>query len=162
MSKIDKSIQINYSVINVLSFFSELEQDLISQSIENSKNAYAPYSKFNVSSGILLKNNKIILGNNVENASYPIGTCAERNVLSHTVTNYPNEIISCITIYGLHQINPKHQFISPCGMCRQALLEIEHHQKSFIKIILISDITEFMVFENVKSLLPFAFNSDSI
>jgi len=142
--------------------FTPLEQQLISKTIAKAKNAYAPYSKFNVSSGILLSDNTILSATNVENASYPIGICAERNVLSYCISNYPNSIISSIAVYAEKSIGKLNQPITPCGMCRQALLEAENRQQTPIKLIMIGNDTNFLVVTKCAYLLPFAFDGSEL
>lgn len=83
-------------------------------------NAYAPYSKFRVGAAVLIKNSEVISGANVENASYPCGICAERNVLS---TAYgkgykKNDIVA------LALSSDTKDFIYPCGMCCQVICEL--------------------------------------
>lgn len=154
--------QFEYYKSTNLSDFSHLEQKLIKDTIEKAKNAYAPYSKFNVSAGILLKNETILSATNVENASYPIGTCAERNVLSYFISNYPKSIITTIAVYAEKSVGKLNQPITPCGMCRQALLEAENRQSSPIKIIMIGNDTNFLVLNKCAHLLPFAFDGSEL
>lgn len=156
-----REIVINYETCNNLDDFPKLWQVLIKETMTNITETYAPYSKFSVSSGVLLKNNNMHFGGNVENAVYPIGLCAERNVLSYAMTNARHEQVDAITIYGRHQTQPKKQIVAPCGMCRQAILEIEINQKSPISVILISDPNHIIVFNSAKDLLPFAFDKSS-
>ena len=72
--------QFEFYKSNDISDFNDLEQSLIQKTIAKAKDAYAPYSRFNVSAGLLLENESMLFGTNVENASYPVGICAERNV----------------------------------------------------------------------------------
>jgi cytidine deaminase len=62
------------------------------------KNAYAPYSKFNVGAALLLENGDIILGSNQENAAYPSGMCAERVAIWNASSQFPNVPIKKIFI----------------------------------------------------------------
>ena len=75
--------------------------------------AYAPYSKFLVGAAVLLRDGRVIIGVNVENASYPLGMCAERCALSRAVAEglRPGDI-EAVAVTA-----------SPCGGCRQWLLE---------------------------------------
>ena len=134
----------------------------IEKTISKAKDAYAPYSKFNVSAGILLENNEILLGTNVENASYPIGTCAERNVLSYCISNHPNTIIKTIAVYAEKEIEKLTLPITPCGMCRQALLEAENRQEKSIKLIMVGHNNQFLIVEKCVYLLPFAFDGSAL
>jgi len=82
MNKKAETFQFEYYKSSTVTDFTELEQELIKDTIKKAKNAYAPYSNFNVSAGLLLIEKTILSAINVENTSYQIGTCTERNVLS--------------------------------------------------------------------------------
>lgn len=79
--------------------------------------AYAPYSKFQVGAALLTENGTIVTGANVENASYPLGCCAERTAVFAAVAQ-GHRRFTRIVIVG-----PGPQLISPCGACRQVLAE---------------------------------------
>jgi len=155
--KIEKH-QFEYFTSTNLNDFSAEEQQLISETINKANSAYAPYSNFNVSSGILLDDNTILSATNVENASYPVGICAERNVLSYCMSNFPKHIIKTIAVYAEKKIEKLILPITPCGMCRQALLEVENRQEKPIKLIMIGHNNQFLVVEKCVHLLPFAFD----
>jgi cytidine deaminase len=152
-----KSIHINYLESRDVNEFDEKVQKLIIETIEFAQNAYAPYSRFKVSACLILETGEILKGSNIENASYPVSICAERTLLSHAVSNYPNTKIDIITIYVDKDLETA---VSPCGLCRQTLLEVESRQDQKIKIILISKSGNFIQFESCADLLPFNFNSD--
>ena len=133
------------------------DQNLIIKAQEAVKNAYAPYSKFHVSAAVLLENNEIITGTNQENAAYPSGLCAERVAVFYANSKYPNVAIKTIavTIFANHDFvdNPG----SPCGACRQVLIESENRFKKPIKVILAGK-KKIQVLESVKSLMPLHFD----
>lgn len=79
--------------------------------------AYAPYSKFKVGCAILSSNGNIYSGCNVENVSYPCGTCAEAGAISSLICNGDNKI-AAILIYADGK-----ELIKPCGACRQRIAE---------------------------------------
>ena len=89
------------------------EQELYQQAKAASVGAYAPYSKFLVGAAALLRDGRVITGVNVENASYPLGMCAERCALSRAVAEgaRPGDV-EAVAITA-----------SPCGGCRQWLYE---------------------------------------
>ena len=80
-------------------------------------NAYAPYSKFRVGAAILSTSGSTYSGCNVENISYPVGTCAEQSAISGMITGGDTQIAE-ILIYADSQT-----VISPCGACRQRIAE---------------------------------------
>ena len=90
------------------------------------KKAYAPYSNFSVGAAILA-GGKIYVGCNVENAAFPVGTCAERAALSAAVAAGHREIEAVVIIAD--------RPITPCGMCRQALSQFNPE----VPIVMISD-----------------------
>jgi cytidine deaminase len=89
------------------------DDELLARADAVAKRAYAPYSKFHVGAAALSRDGRVIEGVNVENAAYPLGTCAERTALSRAVTEglSPGEL-EAIAITA-----------SPCGGCRQWLQE---------------------------------------
>jgi cytidine deaminase len=83
------------------------------QSIQAKASAYCPYSKFHVGSVLLTKHGEYIQGANIENASYPVGTCAERVAFGKA---YMEGYRDFKAIAVATDISPP---CSPCGMCRQ-------------------------------------------
>lgn len=92
---------------------------LMQKAKEASENAYAPYSKFNVGACVLAGSGKFYTGCNVENASYGLSICAERNAIFNAVTN-GEKFIKAIAIYA-----PKMEDCAPCGACRQVISEFQ-------------------------------------
>ncbi len=135
------------------------EIELISQASIISKQAYAPYSLFNVGAAIRFDNGNIITGNNQENAAYPSGLCAERVALFYAKSQHPELAIKEIAITASSKKFKVTDPITPCGACRQAILEYEMNQNHPIKIILGSEHTDkVIVIDSVKNLLPFSFD----
>lgn len=130
------------------------EQLLVSKAREASRRAYAPYSNFHVGAAVLLNNNEIISGNNQENSAYPSGLCAERVAIFYAGSIFPNIEIKCISIYC-----DTDRPISPCGACRQALIEYEQKQKTKIKVILCSKNNKVITSESITAFLPLQFDS---
>jgi cytidine deaminase len=89
------------------------DQELFEQAKEAAAGAYAPYSKFFVGAAALLRDGRVITGVNVENASYPLGMCAERCALSRAVAEgaRPGDV-EAVAVTA-----------SPCGGCRQWAIE---------------------------------------
>eukprot|EP00766_Chilomastix_caulleryi_P000694 gnl/Chilomastix_caulleri/1673.p1 GENE.gnl/Chilomastix_caulleri/1673~~gnl/Chilomastix_caulleri/1673.p1 ORF type:complete len:148 (+),score=9.48 gnl/Chilomastix_caulleri/1673:54-497(+) len=88
---------------------------LLEKAIEASKNSYSPYSKYPVGAALITDDGHIFTGCNVENASYGLSICAERNAICKMVSEGFRTIkaIACVTKdCGL-----------PCGMCRQFINE---------------------------------------
>jgi cytidine deaminase len=93
---------------------------LIQKALEASKKSYIPYSKFPVGAVILMNNGTIIEGANIENASYGLSMCAERNALYHAHL----QGFSAKDFVAMAVIGPTPRPISPCGACRQVMREL--------------------------------------
>jgi cytidine deaminase len=91
--------------------------ELIARARTAMEAAYAPYSRFRVGAALESEDGRIFEGCNVENASYPVGTCAERVALGHAVTSGARRFTRIAIVSS--GARPA----SPCGMCRQALVE---------------------------------------
>ena len=89
--------------------------------IAASKRAYCPYSKFPVGAALLTADGKIYSGCNVENASFGLTMCAERNAVFHAVSEGMTAI-SAMVVY-----TPTAKATTPCGACRQVLNEFGPH-----------------------------------
>ncbi len=133
------------------------ERNLIELAREATHRSYAPYSRFNVGATILLDNGEIITGSNQENAAFPSGTCAERTTCFYAHSRYPDARFVTIAIAARDTTGKEvMQPISPCGACRQALLEYETLAGHDIKVLLAGH-NEIYMLPSVKSLLPLAF-----
>jgi cytidine deaminase len=126
------------------------------------KIAYAPYSNFLVGAMALLANGKTIAGSNQENASYPVGLCAERVLLSAVSSVYPGVAIDTIAI-SYHNDNGKSDRpISPCGVCRQTLVEFENRFDHPIRLILGGEKGKVFIIPKASMLLPFGFSKEDM
>ncbi len=154
-----QTLQIHYTLFNNAKELSEQDSLLLDKARQASENAYAPYSDFRVGAAVLLDNNIIVTGNNQENASYPQGLCAERVALFSAMSQYPEQKILTIAVYG----NPKHfeleHYLSPCGGCRQVMLEYEVKGKQKIRVLLAGNSGKIMMIQGMDNLLPFQFSS---
>ncbi|MFY8187424.1 MAG: cytidine deaminase [Flavobacterium sp.] len=130
---------------------------LMLSAIEARKNAYAPYSKFQVGAAILLANEAIVIGSNQENAAYPSGLCAERVAIFQAGALYPNVEILKIAITATSLNNPVLSPIPPCGACRQSMAEYEIKQEKPIQIYFMGENGEVHLSSSLKNLLPFGF-----
>lgn len=153
----NKSISISFEELDHYEHLSHDDQQLVKLSLEMTKKAYAPYSKFHVGAAAKLTNGEIVLGNNQENIAYPSGLCAERVALFYAGANFPSEAVEtiCITAYG--DLLPIENWLTPCGSCRQVMGETEMRQSKPLKVILVSQNNKVLVFKSALDLLPFAF-----
>lgn len=95
----------------------ELMLELINQAQSAYRQAYVPYSHYPVGSAVLFSSGKIYSGCNVENASYGLTVCAERNAIFQAVAQGEREL------KGIAIAVPTEGFPSPCGACRQVIRE---------------------------------------
>lgn len=131
---------------------------LYDEAVAAASNAYAPYSHFHVGAAVLLANGEIVSACNQENAAYPSGLCAERVALFYAGAKYPNVVVKAIAIAALAG-GKLVDGISPCGACRQVMLETEKRAGSPVKVFLCGANTMRMI-ESVSDLLPIAFDGN--
>jgi cytidine deaminase len=141
----------------------EADRQLLNQAKNTTHQAYAPYSRFHVAAVARLKNGETVAATNQENASYPVGICAERTLLGTISSIYPNEPIDTIAItYLNHATGNSNQPASPCGLCRQSLLEYEQRLGHPIRLILAGEAGKVLIINQAKDLLPFGFGPDDL
>src|SRR6185295_10907336 len=138
------------------------DKNLVDHARKSVMSAYAPYSRFNVGAAVLLENGKVMLGNNQENASYPIGLCAERVAIFAAAANYPGVKIKAIAITALSKQFLIDKPITPCGACRQAIAEYEHRYHHPIRLIMVGESGKVLVAESITNFLPYQFNGDDL
>lgn len=136
-------------------------QTLINKAKEQVKKSYAPYSGFQVGAAIELENGEFFTGNNQENSAYPSGLCAERVALFYANAQHPDIAVKTIAVAAHTNGNFLTKPITPCGSCRQVLLETEIRFKKDITILLYGT-EEIYLIENVKQLLPLCFDKNSL
>lgn len=148
----------NYAKFSHFNLLSKNDQMLVDAAFEAMNKAYAPYSEFRVGASVLLGNGLVVLGNNQENLAYPSGLCAERVALFYAGANYPNEVIDTICIVAKGTLVSKELLLSPCGSCRQVMIESSMRQSTPIRIIMVNQDNRTLVINKVEDLLPFAFS----
>jgi cytidine deaminase len=127
---------------------------LITQAIDATKHCHVPYSKFKVGAAILTKDGKMIQGANIENSSYGLSMCAERTALYNTyLQGYRKDDIVAMAVIG-----PTEGPISPCGACRQVMVELMNKNTP----IYLSNLTQVVKETSPMGLLPFAFSGKDL
>ena len=158
----EKKFEFLFEVYDSIDELSAGDQQLLNEARNATAKAYAPYSNFHVGAAAKLENGKIVTGTNQENASYPVGICAERVLLSTISSLYPDVPVETMAVsYQSNKIKSDHP-ISPCGMCRQALLEFEGRMGKLIRLILAGMKGEIYVIRSASQLLPLAFSSEEL
>lgn len=159
MKKLDLKIFIEEYSQNELS---EADRNLLNKAQQACSTAYAPYSQFHVGAALLLENGEVVLGSNQENAAYPSGLCAERTAVFAAGANYSHQKILCIAIAACKASNSAFLPISPCGACRQVLLEYENKQSHPIRLLMEGENGSIYVVSSAGSLLPLQFSKNSL
>lgn len=136
-------------------------QNLIHQAKEQVKKAYAPYSGFHVGAALQLENGEIFTGSNQENAAYPSGLCAERVAMFYANAQFPDVAVKTLAIAAFTNDSFLPDPVTPCGSCRQVLLETETRFDKDITVLLYGTEHVYLI-ENVKQLLPLCFEKESL
>lgn len=130
------------------------EKELLSKAIEARSLSYSPYSNFAVGAALLTKDGRVFLGANVENSSYPVSMCGERNAIYHAMM----EGVKKDDFAMLAIVADTEEVCSPCGMCRQAISELFPSDAPIV----LGNLKGKMKITNAKELLPFAFSKEDL
>ncbi|MFN7540395.1 MAG: cytidine deaminase [Bacteroidota bacterium] len=156
-------LSFEYEVYTSSGQLSKEDAFLLQQARSITAQSYAPYSKFHVGAAALLTNGEIITGTNQENASYPVAICAERVLLSALSSRFPGAAVTTMAIsFHNHKNNKSRHPISPCGMCRQALVEHQFHFGHVIRLILSGQEGEVYLIKDASALLPLGFTAEDM
>lgn len=129
-------------------------EQLIELAVEARSLSYSPYSHFAVGAALLCKDGSVYVGSNVENASYPLSMCAERNALySAFMDGKSKEDFVAMAVVG-ETDSP----ITPCGACRQVISELFPMNAPIYMANLRGDVKE----TTIAELLPFAFDGSDL
>lgn len=157
MKKIEQ--QFAYTAYDSVTELNAADQELMEAAKLATGLAYAPYSKFRVGAAARLENGIILKGSNQENASFPVGICAERVLLSVASSVYPNIPIIEMAISYQNELGKSDKPISPCGICRQSLLEFEIKTNTSIRLLLGGETGKVFEIPKAHDLLPLGFTS---
>ena len=129
-------------------------KELVLKAIEARKLSYSPYSHFKVGAAVLAKDGSVFVGANIEDSSYGLCMCAERNALYNAYMHgYKKEDFVALALAADTE-GP----CSPCGACRQVISELFPVKTPIYMANIKGDIKE----TNVEELLPFAFSSEDL
>lgn len=130
----------------------EIKDKLLKEAIKAKNNAYAIYSNYHVGASIYSENKKIYSSCNVENISYPCGTCAEAGAISAMIANGDRKIVEIlITSSG-------NELVYPCGACLQRISEFSDDNT----LIHLADNTKVCKTYKLKDLMPYQFNAKEL
>lgn len=152
----------SFEVYNSIDELNKQDATLVMAAREVTTNAYAPYSHFNVGAVAKLNSGQTVSGTNQENAAYPVGICAERVLLSSAATLFPNVAIDTMAISYDNKNGKSDHPISPCGICRQTLMEYEERVQQPIRLILSGLEGKIFIIKKASQLLPLSFGGDDL
>ena len=136
-------------------------RELVEKAKAMTQNDYCPYSHFHVGAAARLADGQIVAGSNQENAAYPSGLCAERTTLFAANANNPNTPVEALAIACYTQGHYTKDAASPCGACRQVMLETEHRFGKPMQVILYGEDMCY-VFDSAADLLPLNFVAENL
>lgn len=155
-----QQICISYEVLTVEEL-SPSDRKLVEKARRATETSYSPYSHFHVGAAVEMEDGTIFCGSNQENAAFSVTTCAERTALSYAHAEKPETAVAAIAIAARNTDGAFTQSpISPCGVCRQALMEAQTRAKKPVRVLLCGR-DEIIICRSVNDLLPFAFEDFS-
>ena len=152
-----RTITLQYVAHDGAESLSMADRSLLKEASSAAERAYAPYSKFHVGAALRLADGTVVTGNNQENASFPAGICAERTAIHAAMSRWPEGVVAemAIMVPSVTGDRP----VSPCGICRQALLEQEHRQGSPIRLLMATSGNAIHEVSSSSALLPLSFDA---
>ena len=139
---------------------SEDDQSLIQQALEATRTSYAPYSRFHVGAAVRMADAMVYTGSNQENIAYPACVCAERVALLYAVSHSPCAPTT-LAVTATDDSGWVADPVTPCGECRQVLLEMQRRFHSPIRVLMASK-DRTIVCESAEELLPGAFEATQL
>ena len=154
----EKTLTIKYKEHSSIDSLSETDKELMLRAIAATDGAYAPYSGFHVGAALRLADGSVVVGNNQENAAYPSGLCAERTAIFAASAQRPTmRDYTALAIAGRNAAGELCE-ASPCGACRQALLEYEQQQGHPLRVLCLLQGGAVREVGSVADLMPFSFS----
>jgi cytidine deaminase len=159
MKDLKLNIQIKECQLDELS---DIDRSIINMAIEATDTSYAPHSHFRVGACVLLADGTIQRGCNQENAAFPAGICAERSAIFAAGAQHPDQAVKILAIAARDtQGELTQEPVSPCGTCRQVMIETEDRYKQPMEVLLYGE-KETLVFHSAADLLPLIFVSENL
>lgn len=154
----EKALTIKYKEYTNLDSLSEADKELMLRAIAATDGAYAPYSGFHVGAALRLADGSIVVGNNQENVAYPSGLCAERTALFAASAQRPEmRDYTALAIAGRTAAGELCE-ASPCGACRQVMLEYEQQQGHPLRVLCLQQGGAVREVSSMADLMPFSFS----
>lgn len=137
------------------------ERMIVEMAIEATKRSYAKYSHFRVGAAVLLNNGATIVGCNQENAAFGVTICAERTALFSAGAQFPDTPVKAIAIAARNADGLLPQPVTPCGSCRQAMIETERRFGQQLRIILYGTERIYAI-DGIRNLMPLSFSDEQL
>lgn len=134
----------------------EADRALVEAARKATDTSYSPYSRFRVGAAVRLAGGTVVTGSNQENAAYPSGLCAERVALFAAGAGYPDRAVEALAIAAADEVGFTSVPVTPCGACRQVLLECEARGGKPVRVIM-AGAEKALVADGAETLLPLAF-----
>lgn len=150
---------IPYTVHDSPESLSDDERKLLETAFFAAKGAYAPFSQFFVGCAVQMQNGEVMTGNNQENPAYPSSLCAERTILYYAGSQGRTPEVRKLAIRAFSQTKHVGSPVTPCGACRQVMLETERLAGQPLVVLMQGADGKILRLEGVAaSLLPFGFD----
>ena len=140
---------------------SEDDKPLVERAIEATASSYSPYSHFAVGAALRLSDGTIVIGSNQENAAFPSGLCAERTAIFAAGATHPDKAVTALAIAARNEAGLTAEPVSPCGACRQVILEVEQRYNCAVRILLYGTNGVYII-NSIRDLLPLCFVDESM
>ena len=137
------------------------ERELVESAIAAPDHAYAKYSNFRVGAAIRLSDGSVMIGANQENAAFPSGLCAERTAIFAAQAQYPEKAITMLAVAARNENGLLKEPVTPCGSCRQVMLEVEDRYQQPMKVLLYGTDGVYVI-DSAKDMVPLSFISENL
>lgn len=137
------------------------ERELVESAIAATDHAYAKYSNFRVGAAIRLSDGSVMIGANQENAAFPSGLCAERTAIFAAQAQYPEKAIRMLAVAARNENGLLKEPVTPCGSCRQVMLEVEDRYQQPMKVLLYGTDGVYVI-DSAKDMVPLSFISENL
>mgnify|MGYP003828742389 CR=1 FL=1 len=160
MQKISHTFE--YLVYNSSAELEPGDKELLEKARQAVSSSHAPYSRYHVGAAARLANGSVFLGSNQENISFPAGLCAERVAVFAAASAFPDVPVSAIAVTAKADTFEVSEPVSPCGLCRQAIVEYEMKFGNRIRLILGGQNGKVFIVEGMGTLLPLTFQEKGL
>jgi cytidine deaminase len=153
-----RQVELKYYIFESIQHLTAEDRTLLEEALHFADKSYSPYSHFQVGAAARLSSGKVVGGSNQENAAFPMCVCAEQVVLTQCGALHPDDPILSMAVTARSTLNTEQKPVSPCGGCRQAMVEYTHRQGMDFRLLLGGSTGSVYLIEKAQDLLPLSFN----